>query len=324
MNGTIDIAAIRDAQQTIAGRVARTPLLPSQPLSDRFDAPIHLKHEQLQITGAFKLRGATNALAKLSDTERARGIVGVSTGNHGRGLAHAAKTLGIPAVICMSRLVPENKVAAIKALGAEVRIVGDSQDEAEAEVARLVGSEGLVYIPPFDHAHVIAGQGTIGLEIVADLPEVETVVVPLSGGGLLGGIAAAIRAERPDARLIGVSMRRGAAMHASLAAGKPVAVSEEKTLADSLGGGIGLDNRHTFRLIRELVDEVVLVDEDEIRDGLRHAYRQEGVVLEGAAAVGIAALLAGRIEIGGPTALVLSGRNIDMAGHHKLMGQKDN
>lgn len=323
MTDSIDVSHVRTAQRTIAGHVARTPLLPSQALSAATGAPVHLKHEQLQVTGAFKLRGATNALLALSRAERAHGIIGVSTGNHGRGLAYAARKLGLRAVICMSELVPQNKLAAIEALGAELRICGASQDEAEQEADRLIEAEGFTYIPPFDHREVIAGQGTIGLEIVEDLPDLDCVIVPLSGGGLLGGIALAVRAARPDARIIGVSMRRGAAMHASLDAGRPVPVKEEHTLADSLGGGVGLDNRHTFALIRDLVDEVVLVDEDGIADGIRHAYRAEGVVLEGAAAVGIAALLSERIRPTGPAAVVLSGRNIDMTIHHEIVGRGD-
>lgn len=320
MTAGLDVAEIHAAQRRLSGHVARTPLLPSEPLTHLAGTPVLLKHEQLQITGAFKLRGATNALLCLSEAERRRGIVGVSTGNHGRALAHAAGKLGARAVICMSRLVPANKVEAIRALGAEIRICGDSQDEAEEEAARLIERDGLVYIPPFDHADIIAGQGTVGLEIAEDLPDVATVVVPLSGGGLLGGTALALRDTRPDMRIVGVSMRRGAAMHASLAAGRPVAVAEEKTLADSLGGGIGLDNRYTFALIRDLVDEVALVDEDEIADGIRHAYAIEGVIAEGAAAVGIAALLAGRIAVEGPAVLVVSGRNIDIGAHHDIVG----
>ncbi len=320
MTAGLDVSHVLAAQQTIAGHVSRTPLLASEPLSAAAGTPVHLKHEQLQITGAFKLRGATNALLNLSEAERERGVIAVSTGNHGRGLAHAARQLGLRAVICMSTLVPDNKIAAIRALGAEIHIAGASQDEAEQEATRLIEAEGLTYIPPFDHRDVIAGQGTIGLELVEDLPELATVIVPLSGGGLLGGIALAVRAARPDAQIIGVTMKRGAAMHASLQAGKPVPVTETRTLADSLGGGIGLDNRHTFALIRDLVDQVVLLEEDEIAEGIRHAYRKEGVVLEGAAAVTIAAVLSNAIRPAGPTALVLSGRNIDISTHHEIVG----
>jgi threonine dehydratase len=218
----------------------------------------------------------------------------------------------------MSRLVPDNKVQAIRALGAEVRIVGDSQDEAQAEVDRLVAG-GMTAVSPFDDAAVIAGQGTLGLEIMEDVPDLEAVLVPLSGGGLISGIALAVKTMKPDARVIGISMRRGAAMAASLAAGRPVEVREERTLADSLGGGIGLDNRHSFAMVRDLVDDVILLGEAEIAAGIRHAYEAEGEVIEGAAAVGLAAILAGRFAPRGRTVVLLSGRNIAPDLHRRII-----
>src|SRR3989338_1079765 len=187
------------------------------------------------------------------------GVVCCSTGNHGRAIAYAARKRRMRAVVCMSALVPEAKVAGIRALGAEVRIIGRSQDDAAEESRRLVVAEGLVEIPPFDDARVIAGQGTVGLEIMAARPDLTTLLVPLSGGGLAAGVALAAKTIKPDLRIIGVSMDRGAAMQASLAAGHPAAVTEYPSLADSLGGGIGLENRHTFAICRDLLDEVVLV-----------------------------------------------------------------
>jgi len=311
------------AQERIAGRVRRTPLAASASLSALCGAPVHLKLESHQTTGSFKLRGATNAVLALDDDAKKRGLVTASTGNHGRALAHAAKAEGVRAVICMSALVPANKVEAVRALGAEIRIVGRSQDDAQDEVARLVREEGLTAIPPFDHADVIAGQGTIGLEIAEALPETELVLVPLSGGGLAAGIAAAIKGKLPHARVIGISMERGAAMHASLRAGKPVLVEELETLADSLGGGIGLDNRYTFALCRDLLDDVVLLSEEEIAAGIRHAFATEGEVMEGAGAVGIAALLAQKVDVRGPTVVVVSGRNIDAALHRRIVNTDD-
>lgn len=319
----ISLRDIFGARRAIAAHVLRTPLAPSLALSERVGAPVHLKLESQQLTGSFKLRGATNAVMNLDEAARARGIVGVSTGNHGRGLAHAARQAGSRATICMSRLVPRNKVEAIRALGAEVRIVGASQDDAQGEVDRLVEEEGMTMLPPFDHPDIIAGQGTVGLEILEDLPGVETVLVPLSGGGLIAGVALAVKSAAPRARVIGVSMERGAAMHASRQAGRPVAVEELETLADSLGGGIGLDNRHTFAMVRDLVDDIVLVDEAEIADAIRFAYREEAQVVEGAGAVGIAALLAGRVRDPGITAIVVSGRNIDMDVHARLVGPSE-
>jgi len=310
---------IRMVQKRILGRVQQTPLVTSDTLSARSGFPVRLKLESHQPTGSFKLRGATNAVLSLSDEAKKRGLVTASTGNHGRALAHAAKAEGARAVICMSALVPANKVDAVKALGADVRIVGRSQDDAQEEVERLVRKEGMTAIPPFDHADVIAGQGTIGLEIAEAQPETELVLVPLSGGGLASGIAAAIKGTLPRARVIGISMERGAAMHESLRAGKPVAVEELETLADSLGGGIGLQNRYTFAMCRDLLDDVVLLTEEEIAAGIRHAFAAEGEVVEGAGAVGIAALLAQKVEVRGPTVIVVSGRNIDERLHASIV-----
>lgn len=304
------------ARERIADIIRRTPCDHSPALSERAGVPVWLKLEHHQHTGAFKLRGAANAVAQL---EGAEGVTAASTGNHGRALAYAARRSGLRAVICMSRLVPENKLAAIRALDAEARIVGASQDEAHEEAMRLVEEDNLAMVPPFDDLRVIAGQGTLGLEMVEDLPDVETVLIPLSGGGLLAGVAGAMKALRPDVRVVGISMERGAAMAASLKAGQPVPMDELPTLADSLGGGVGLDNRHTFAMVRELTDEVVLLSEGQIAEGIRHCYWQERQIVEGAAAVGIAALLARKVKPRGPTLVLLSGGNIDMNLHARIV-----
>jgi threonine dehydratase len=220
----------------------------------------------------------------------------------------------------MSRLVPENKVAEIRRLGADVHIAGGSQDEAQQQVDRLVAEKQLVMVPPFDDQNVIAGQGTIGLEILDALPDVATVLVPVSGGGLVAGVAAAVKSRRADAKVIGITMERGAAMKASLASGRPVQVEELPSLADALGGGIGLDNQLTFAMCQALVDDVVLLSESEIAAGIRHAYAEECEIVEGAGAVGIAALLARKVTgLSGPLAIVLSGRNIDMDLHRHIV-----
>ncbi|MEN3792275.1 hydroxyectoine utilization dehydratase EutB [Fulvimarina sp. MAC3] len=315
----VEIADIEDAARRIAGHVRRTPVDLSESLTEQARQPVYLKHEHRQITGAFKLRGATNAVLSLSTEERARGVVATSTGNHGRGLAHAAREAGVRCVVCMSNMVPQVKLDAIAALGAEIRIIGRSQDDAQVEVERLIREEGMVSVPPFDHPKIVAGQGTIGLEILEDVPDVETVLVPLSGGGLIAGIAAAVKARRPEARIVGISMERGAAMEASLKAGYPVEVEELPTLADSLGGGINLDNHVTFEMVRALVDEVILLTEAEIAEGIRHAYFKEREVIEGGAAVGIAAILAGKLKPTGPTLALLTGRSIDMAVHCAIL-----
>ena len=323
MNEELTIEQVRAAQKRIGDTIRATPLVESAALTQLVGAEVRLKLEHLQRTGSFKLRGAANAVASLSEEEKLRGVVAVSTGNHGRGLAYAAQQAGVKCVICMSRLVPQNKIEGIQALGAETRIVGESQDDAQQEVDRLVQEEGMTMLPPFDHPAIIAGQGTLGLEIVEELPNVQTLVVPVSGGGLISGVALAARALLPNVRVVGVSMVRGAAMHASQAAGKPVLVKELPTLADSLGGGIGLDNEYTFRLVRELVEKIVLVEEGEIAAAIRHAYWEEKQVIEGSGAVGIAALMTGKIENPGRTAVILSGCNIDMNIHHRLISGED-
>ncbi|MFJ3260746.1 hydroxyectoine utilization dehydratase EutB [Pseudomonas sp. NPDC086581] len=307
------------ARQRIQGLVRQTPLEHSPSLSRLLGAPVYLKLESQQITGSFKLRGASNAIAQLGDEQKAKGVVAASTGNHGRALAHAARVLGVHATICLSQLVPANKVQAIRELGAEVRIVGHSQDDAQAEAERIAREQGAALLPPFDHPQIIAGQGTLGLEILEQLPEVRQVLVPLSGGGLFGGVALALKHVDPTIRVHGISMRRGAAMAASLAAGRPVEVEELPTLADSLGGGIGLDNRYTFALVRDYCDQLHLLDELSIAAGIRHAYREERQVVEGAAAVGIAALLDGLIAPVGPVVVIVSGRNIAIEQHQQIL-----
>ncbi len=311
---TVTLDDIRAAASRIAGHIAPTPMIEDRVLSDRLGHSVLLKCEYRQITGAFKLRGATNAVLSLDRGQIARGVVTASTGNHGRALAHAAQTLGVQATVCLSRLVPENKVAAIRDLGADVRIVGDSQDDAMVEVARCVRDKGMTQIPPFDHPDVVAGQGTIGLDIGSP----DTVLVPLSGGGLTAGIAVAIKALSPATRVIGLTMENGAAMAASIRAGRPVEVSEVASLADSLGGGIGMGNRVTFPVCRDLLDDVILLTEAEIAEGIRH-LGHAGHVVEGAAAVGTAALLAGKFMPRGPIVTILSGANIDPALHARVM-----
>lgn len=317
----LSLSDVYRARRRLAGHAVATPLVASATLSARIGAPVYLKLETLQPTGSFKLRGATHALVELA-AQRVTRVVTASTGNHGRAVAHAARALGIEAAVCMSSLVPANKVDAVAALGARVVIAGNSQDDAQVAARRMVRDEGYAYVPPFDDPRIIAGQATIGLEILEALPETGTVVVPLSGGGLFSGVAYAAKAIRPTVAAIGVSMARGAAMHASLAAGHPVDVDEQPTLADSLGGGIGLDNRYTFEMTRALADDVVLLDEAAIARGIAHAYRDERLVVEGAGAVGIAALLDRRIvRRDGPVVVVVSGANLDMAVHRRLVSE---
>lgn len=319
----IELSDIEQARAAIKEGIDFTPVVSSKNLEQSLNVPVWLKLEHHQKTGSFKLRGALNAVENLTIKQREGGVVGVSTGNHGRGLAYAARESGVPCIICMSNLVPKNKIDGIKAQGAEVRIVGSSQDDAQVEVDRLVSDEGMTLLPPFDHPHIIAGQGTLGLELIEQVPELDTVLIQVSGGGLISGVATAIKSKRPDVRIVGVSMERGAAMYQSQQAGKPIAVEELTTLADSLGGGIGLDNQYTFRIVRDLVDDLVLVSEKEIAQAIRHAYWQERQIVEGSGSVAIAAMLSGRVKLNGVSVALLSGGNIDMNLHHRIISGED-
>ncbi len=309
------------ARKTIAPLLTETPLVQSPTLSEQTGHPVHLKLETLQKTGTFKARGATHMIFNLSADEKACGVVTASTGNHGRAVSYAAREVGIPAVVCMSADVPDNKVRAIEALGAQAVIEGKSQDDAFLRAEALQAERGMVMVPPFDDPHIIAGQGTIGLEILEQNPAVGTVLVPLSGGGLISGIALAMKSANPPIRVIGISMERAPVMYHSLQAGKPIQMDEEETLADSLRGGIGLDNQYTFQMVRDLVDELVLVTEEDIASAMRFAFREHQLVLEGAGAVGIAALSAGKVsKMRGDVVIVLSGGNVAMDEFLEVVG----
>jgi threonine dehydratase len=311
VESVLNLAGVRKAGKAIQGIALHTPLIASQNLSTRTGHPVWLKLETLQPTGAFKIRGAANALKRLTAHQRKIGVVCCSTGNHGRAVAYVAAKLGVPATVCVSSLVPQNKVASIEELGAEVRRIGACQDDAQKEANLIAEETGAIDIPPFDHPAVIEGQGTIALEILQDVTDIDTILVPLSGGGLIGGIALAAKSLKPSIRVIGISMER-AAMQASLAAGKPVEVEEVSSLADSLGGGIGINNRWTFDLCRKLVDDVVLLSEAEIFAGMRSLLLEDRIVAEGAGAVGVTAILAGKVKLKGSTDIVISGQNVDM------------
>ncbi|MDB2476549.1 hydroxyectoine utilization dehydratase EutB [Paracoccaceae bacterium] len=316
------LANILAARQVIRGVADATPFVPSPFMSERCGQDFLLKLENMQPIGAFKLRGAYNAVMSLPNGTA--GVTCCSTGNHGRGVAFAAARRGMRAVICMSKLVPQAKVDGIKAIGADVAIVGTSQDDALAESQRLVEAEGLVEISPFDDPLVIAGQGTIGLEMMEARPDLDTILVPLSGGGLAAGVAVAAKSIDPTVKIIGISMDRGAAMHASVAAGHPVEVDEVASLADSLGGGIGMDNRLSFPLCRDNLDDIVLVTEEEVRDAMQVLFFEDRIVAEGACVVGIAATLAGKLPSPqGPVGTIITGRNLDMQMFHKIMGGED-
>jgi threonine dehydratase len=318
----VTLADILAARRVIRGVADATPFVPSPFMSARAGCEFLMKLESMQPIGAFKLRGAMNAVAALP--EGVAGVTCCSTGNHGRGVAFAAARRRIRAVICMSNLVPSAKVEGIRALGAEVRIVGTSQDEAMAESLRLCAAEGLVEVSPFDDPRVIAGQGTCGLEMMEARPDLAAILVPLSGGGLAAGVAVAAKAVDPSVRVIGVTMERGAAMAESLRAGHPMEVTEHASLADSLGGGIGMENRLSFPLCRALLDDVVLVSEEEIRDAMQVLYFEDRMVAEGGAVVGLAAVLSGKVRASdGPIATIITGRNLDMGIFTRIVSGED-
>ena len=282
----VNINDIHEAKRKIEPYIFKTPQIYSTPLSDN-KMNVYLKLESMQITGSFKLRGALNKLLNLDEKEKEKGVIAVSTGNHGKGVAYAAKKLGLKSKIFMSDLVPEHRRTAIENLGAEVVISGKNSDEADHNAREYSNKNKMPLIHPFDDEKIIAGQGTIGLEMFENLPSIDTVIVPTSGGGLIGGIAIALKNHNPDIKVIAVSMKRGPSMYESLKAGKPVDVIEEETLADCLGGSIGLQNKYTFNIARKTIDDFILIDEDKISEGIKFNFQNHKLISEGAAATSI-------------------------------------
>jgi threonine dehydratase len=303
------IERIRDAARVLRAVAARTPMETSRYIASVTGSPVHLKCENLQRTGSYKIRGASYRLSRLSPEERARGVVAASAGNHAQGVAFAARELGITATIFMPVGVALPKLDATREYGADVRLVGDVVDESLAAAARFAHETGAVFIPPFDHPDVIAGQATVGLEILEDVPDVDTIVVPIGGGGLISGIASAVKQLAPHVRVIGVQAENAAAFPPSLTAGEVRTVSTRPTIADGIA--VGTPGRITFQIVRDLVDEVVTVTDDETASALLVLLERAKLVVEPAGAVGVAALLSGLIPNPGKTVAVLSGGNID-------------
>ncbi|GAA2583843.1 threonine ammonia-lyase [Microbacterium binotii] len=307
------LADFEDAARTLTGLITRTPMDESQVLSEIVGAPVILKMENLQRTGSFKIRGAINRLSRLTEEERARGVVAASAGNHAQGVALAAQRLGIPATIFMPLGVPVPKLLATRGYGAEVILEGDTVETPLRLAAEFAERTGAVLIHPFDHRDIIIGQGTLGLEVYDDLPAVDTVVLGIGGGGLTAGVAAAIKAraaaEGRTVRIIGVQAANSAAYPASLAAGVPLEVATTPTIADGIA--VARPGDVPFEIIRELVDEVVTVDENDIARAILMLLERAKLVVEPAGAVGVAALMTGKISASGPVVSVLSGGNID-------------
>ena len=300
------------AEKILEGVVEKTPLVSSNFLSELFENEFLLKLENMQPIGAFKIRGAVNAVQNLPKGTKV--VTCCSTGNHGRGIAYAARRVGIKAVIFMSNLVPQVKVQAIESLGADVILCGKTQLDAELACQKAALKNGVVEVSPFDDPYVIAGQGTIGLEILSQRPDINSIVLPLSGGGLAAGVALAVKKKKPNIKVFGVTMEDGAAMHISIKNGKPTEVFEIPSLADALGGGIGLDNKFTFSLCNQLLDGTYTVSENEIYHAMQTLYFEDRIIAEGSCVVGIAALIAGKIpNLVGPIATIITGRNVNMS-----------
>jgi threonine dehydratase len=307
------LAEIEEARDRVSRIIDPTPMETSRYLTTELGSPVFLKCENLQRTGSYKIRGAYNRLSRLSEAERARGVVAASAGNHAQGVAFAARELGIKATIFMPLGVPLPKLQATKSYGAEVLLRGHTVDEPLRAAAEYAEKTGAVLIPPFDHADVVVGQGTLGLELYDQVPALDTVIVPIGGGGLISGVAAAVKLraaqEGRTVRVIGVQAARAAAYPPSLAAGEPVQIVTEPTMADGiLVSKPGILN---FQIIKELVDEVVTVTESDIARALLVLLERAKQVVEPAGAVGVAAILSGQIHASGTTVVILSGGNID-------------
>jgi threonine dehydratase len=306
----VTLAEIRRAAQAGAGVVRQTPVLSSGTLSERAGVTVALKAENLQRTGSFKLRGAFAKLAALGDA-CADGVITASAGNHGQALAYAARARGVRCEVFMPEQAAIAKVEAVIALGATVQLVGVTVDEALAAARERAGQERLAFVHPFDDPEVICGQGTIGIELLGQVPDIANVIVPIGGGGLASGIAIALKSARPEVRVIGVQVATCAPFPASLAAGEPLAVDSALTIADGIA--VKRPGQVTLPLIKRWVDEVVVVDEDDVGEAMVFLLERAKLVVEGAGAVGVAAVLAHNASLApsGTTVVILSGGNVD-------------
>ena len=312
MTGVVTLADVRAAGDRIAGRVLRSPCPRSIPLSELVGADVFCKLDLLQRTGSFKERGAANALLQLDAAARARGVVAASAGNHALGLSYHGRLLGIPVTVVMPRFAPLVKVSTCRRLGARVILEGETFDDARRVAGEIAARDGLDRIHGFDDPRVIAGQGTMGLEILDDLPDVDAIVVPTGGAGLLAGVGVAVKSLRPEIRLVAVETAAAPSFSASLAAGRPVAVPIRPTLADGLA--VARVGDLPFTLAAPLVDRVVTVDEAEVSLAVLRLLELEKTVVEGAAATALAAVLGDRCpELAGQRiVLLLCGGNIDL------------
>jgi threonine dehydratase len=309
MTALVTIDDVLAARELLSGIVRNTPLERSRTLSTQLGGPVWLKCENLQRAGSFKIRGAYVRIARLSAGERAHGVVAASAGNHAQGVALAAMLLGARATVFMPTTAPLPKVAATRGYGADVELVGVTVEEALSAARDFAERTGTVFIHPFDHPDVIAGQGTIALEIIEQCPEVRTIVAGIGGGGLISGIGVVAKVLRPDLEVIGVQASGAAAVQPSLAAGHPVKLKECATIADGIK--VGIPGELTLQHIAKLVDEVVTVTDEDISRALLAVLERNKLLVEPAGAVGVAALMAGVTKGNSPAVAVLSGGNID-------------
>jgi threonine dehydratase len=314
----VTLGDLEAAQRRLSAVAVRTPLLPADILSDRVGAPIWIKPEMLQRGGAFKFRGAYNFLAQLEPAERSRGVVAPSSGNHAQAVALAAKLFGVPATVVMPTTVTLAKRSGAERLGARVELAGTTTFDRLMRAEELVRDEGLTLVPPYDDQRIIAGQGTVGLEIAADLPKVETVLVPVGGGGFSAGVSAAIKQRLPKARVVGVEPTGAPKLTRARAAGRPVKLEHSGGLADGLlAVEIGT---LTFAHHERFLDDVVLVDDSALRGAMRLLLDRMKLVVEPSGAITVAALLEKIVVPTGPTVAILSGGNIEWSGLRDILG----
>ncbi len=308
--GLVGLAEVEAAARRLVGIAVPTPLIQSDAVSEAVDAPVRLKFESLQRAGSFKIRGAHNFISQLSDDQVARGVITYSSGNHGQAVALAGKLRGIRVVVVMPTTAPKVKRDGCERLGAEVVFEGTTSIERRARAEEIAKSERLIVVPPFDHRHIIAGAGTVGLEIAREWPDVDFVLVPVGGGGLLSGVAAAVKRMQPTAKVIGVEPEGAASMRRALDNGSPALLGSVDTIADGLAPSIV--SQLTFEHARELVDDVVTVTDAAIRAATSLLIERQKAIVEFSGAAATAALLSGRLDVhGGRVAVVVSGGNLD-------------
>ena len=313
----VTLGDLEAAARVLAPVAVRTPLLPADVVSDQVGGPVWIKPEMLQRGGAFKFRGAYNFLSRMDADVRKRGVIAPSSGNHAQAVALAAKLYGIPATVVMPTTVTPAKRGGAERLGARVVLAGTTTADRLARAEELVEEEGLTLVPPYDHPLIIAGQGTVGLEIATDLPNVDAVLVPVGGGGFSAGVASAIKMRLPKARVIGVEPTGSPKLSRARAAGKPVRLERSTGIADGL---LAVEIGHlTFAHHQRYLDDVVLVDDDALRRAMRLLLDRLKLVVEPSGAITVAALLEGKFRPSGPTVAVLSGGNIEWDGLRELL-----